>query len=316
MPIKISQLPAATALTGAELIPAVQSSATVQTTVGAFKTYLFNNPVVLASTLEVTGATTLDSTLAVTGATTLSSTLAVTGATTLSSTLAVNGASLTSTQTTFNLLNATVTTLNIGGAATTVSIGAATGTTTVVNALAGTIATDSTSTITGAWKTAGGLGVAKALWVGGLTNIAGATTLQGTLTGSDATDATNSTSGAFKTAGGMGIAKALFVGTTLGVAGTATLSVVQTQIATGTAPDATPINIFSTLAAGGLYLVMIGSGDNTVRCTYLIYYNGGSPGSVALDTSNFTISFSGAQTRIVNGSGSSQSYKAVLLRLG
>ena len=42
--------------------------------------------------------------------------------------LAVNGADLTSTSTTFNLLNATVTTLNIGGAATTANIGAAGGT--------------------------------------------------------------------------------------------------------------------------------------------------------------------------------------------
>jgi hypothetical protein len=41
---------------------------------------------------------------------------------------------------------------------------------------------DSTSTTTGAIKTAGGLGVLKALWVGGLANIAGAVTLQNTLT--------------------------------------------------------------------------------------------------------------------------------------
>lgn len=49
--------------------------------------------------------------------------------------LAVNGADLTSTATTFNLLNANVTTLNIGGAATAVSIGAVTGITTVNNNL-------------------------------------------------------------------------------------------------------------------------------------------------------------------------------------
>jgi hypothetical protein len=45
--------------------------------------------------------------------------------------LAVNGGDLTSTQTTFNLLNSTVTTLNIGGAATAVSIGNSAGTVTV-----------------------------------------------------------------------------------------------------------------------------------------------------------------------------------------
>jgi hypothetical protein len=41
--------------------------------------------------------------------------------------------------------------------------------------------TDATSSLTGAVKTAGGVGIAKALWVGGLANIAGAATLQSTL---------------------------------------------------------------------------------------------------------------------------------------
>jgi hypothetical protein len=58
-----------------------------------------------------------------------------TGAVQLASDLAVNGGDLTTTATTFNLLNATATTLNIGGAATTVSVGANTGTTTVNNNL-------------------------------------------------------------------------------------------------------------------------------------------------------------------------------------
>lgn len=49
--------------------------------------------------------------------------------------LAVNGGDITTTATTFNLVNATATTLNIGGAATAIDIGAATGTTSVNNAL-------------------------------------------------------------------------------------------------------------------------------------------------------------------------------------
>ena len=49
--------------------------------------------------------------------------------------VAVNGGDITTTATTFNLVNATATTLNIGGAATAIDIGAATGTTSVNNAL-------------------------------------------------------------------------------------------------------------------------------------------------------------------------------------
>lgn len=54
-------------------------------------------------------------------------TLDTTGSATIGTDLAVNGGDLTTTQTTFNLLNATATTLNIGGAATSINIGAATG---------------------------------------------------------------------------------------------------------------------------------------------------------------------------------------------
>ena len=54
-----------------------------------------------------------------------------TGNVTLTGDLAVNGGDLTSSATTFNLLNATVTTLNIGGAATATRLGAATSNTAV-----------------------------------------------------------------------------------------------------------------------------------------------------------------------------------------
>src|SRR4030042_3499393 len=49
--------------------------------------------------------------------------------------LEISGGDLTSSSTTFNLLNQTIETLNIGGVATAISIGAATGTTTVNNNL-------------------------------------------------------------------------------------------------------------------------------------------------------------------------------------
>jgi len=56
------------------------------------------------------------------------------GNVTITGDAAINGGDLTSTATTFNLLNATVTTLNLGGAATSLSMGASTGTLTIGNA--------------------------------------------------------------------------------------------------------------------------------------------------------------------------------------
>ena len=69
------------------------------------------------------------------GATTLGGTLSVTNVGTFSNDIAVNGGDITTTQGTFNLINSTATTLNIGGAATSVSIGASSGTTTINNEL-------------------------------------------------------------------------------------------------------------------------------------------------------------------------------------
>ena len=94
------------------------------------------------STSSTTGALQVAGGVGIVGATNIGGTLGVTGAATLSSTLAVNGASLTTTQTTFNLVNATATTLNVGGAATALNIGAATGTLTIGNpTITGTNAT-------------------------------------------------------------------------------------------------------------------------------------------------------------------------------
>ncbi|OGY09972.1 MAG: hypothetical protein A2700_01995 [Candidatus Blackburnbacteria bacterium RIFCSPHIGHO2_01_FULL_44_64] len=90
------------------------------------------------------GNSTVEGTLSVSNITTLSSTLAVGGNTTLTGDLAVNGGDITSTGTSFNLLNSTVTALNIGGAGTTISLGASSGTTTINNAL--TVTGDTTLT--------------------------------------------------------------------------------------------------------------------------------------------------------------------------
>lgn len=96
----------------------------------------FNLVNATATTLNIGGASTATAIGAASGTTTVKADLTVDGD------VQVKGGDLTTNQTTFNLLNTTATTLNIGGAATTVSVGANTGTTTVNNNL--TIAGDLT----------------------------------------------------------------------------------------------------------------------------------------------------------------------------
>jgi hypothetical protein len=86
---------------------------------------VFNSNV---TTLNIGGAATTTSIGASTGTTTVKADLTVDGD------VQVKGGDLTTNQTTFNLLNTTATTINIGGAATTLGIGASTGTLTVNNA--------------------------------------------------------------------------------------------------------------------------------------------------------------------------------------
>ena len=91
-----------------------------------------------AATTLIVGATTgvaniRNATTNVIGNATVGGTLAVTGNTTLTGDLAVNGGDLTTTATTFNLLDATATTVNALGAATTIDLGATSGTLTINN---------------------------------------------------------------------------------------------------------------------------------------------------------------------------------------
>lgn len=115
--------------------------------------------------------------------------------------------------------------------------------------LAVTNDTDSTSISTGSITTAGGVGITKALWVGGLANVAGVTTL------ANATDSSSSTTGGTIISGGVGIAKKLYVGTTANITGATTL--------TGGAILATQPTIYP--AAGGMWQLATAGTDTA--CT-------------------------------------------------
>ena len=109
---------------------------------GAGALYLKNAANFISGTTTQAGAATFNGnvtlgdasadTVTVNGTTTFAG-AAVT--TTFAGDVAVNGGDITTSATTFNLVNATATTLNVGGAATTVEIGAATGTTSINNDL-------------------------------------------------------------------------------------------------------------------------------------------------------------------------------------
>ena len=103
--------------------------------------------------------------------------LSVGGAATVVGDLNVDGGDIKTNQTTFNLLNSTVTALNLGGNATTIEIGKndATG---VININA---TKDSTSTTTGALVVDGGVGIAKTLSVGGNVSVGNTLVLDGKL---------------------------------------------------------------------------------------------------------------------------------------
>jgi hypothetical protein len=90
------------------------------------------------------------------------------GSAVLAGDLAVNGGNITSTAATFNLLNATVATLNFAGAGTNITVGATTGATTIRNNTTITSITAASSTITGALRVAGGAGIGGVVHASGM----------------------------------------------------------------------------------------------------------------------------------------------------
>ena len=113
-----------------------------------------------------------------------------------------------------------------------------TGAATFTGAIISDATTDSTSITSGAVQTDGGLGVAKALWVGGLANVAGAATLQSTLAVTGATTLSSAL-----TYGGVTLSNA--------VTGTGNMALSASPTFTGTAAFAS-VTASGTLAVTGV----------------------------------------------------------------
>lgn len=101
--------------------------------------------------------------------------------------------------------------------------------------LAGT--TDASSSTTGTLKVAGGVGIAKKLYVGTDLAVTANTTLSGT------TDSSSSTTGAVIITGGVGIAKKLYVGTDLAVTGNTVITGNLTVNGTTTTVNSTTVTV-------------------------------------------------------------------------
>ena len=172
-----------TAVAGTLGVTGATTLAGLSATTGSFSS-------TLASTGDFSVATNKFTVAALTGNTAVAGTLAVTGDTTLTGDIAVNGGDITTTATTFNLINTTATTLNIGGAATSLTLGATTGTATIRNT---TVAITNNATVGGT------LGVTGNTTLSGTLGVTGATTISGILNANGGITATGSVS---VTAGG------------------------------------------------------------------------------------------------------------------
>lgn len=116
-------------------------------------------------------------------------------------------------------------------------------------AVAGT--TDTSSATTGSLRTAGGVGIEKALWVGTTSRLVGVATFDAGIVSDATTDTSSTITGAIQTDGGIGIAKALWVGTTSRHVGVATFDVQDIHTLGLTVANAAPVvqgmNTFSKL---------------------------------------------------------------------
>ena len=200
---------------------------------------------------------------------------------TISGDLDVNGGDITSSATTFNFLNATVTTASILGAGTNITFGATTGATTIRNATTITATTAASSTVTGALQVRGGAGIGGNLYVGGTvygtvnsaTNLAGGSAMA--IHYQSAVDTS-----AFLAAGTAG-----FILQTNGT-GAAPSWVAASGVSAGSANTATNADNIRTVTrstAAAHYLTFVDS-DNATNAYELLYTDAGISYNPSTDT--------------------------------
>jgi len=103
--------------------------------------------------------------------------------------------------------------------------------------ISSTLATDSSSVSTGSIITAGGVGIAKAAYVGTTLTVTGSSTFSGAIAVDNVTDSSSTTTGSIQTDGGLGVAKAAYIGTTLNVAGLASFTATSAVLLAKAQPE-------------------------------------------------------------------------------
>jgi hypothetical protein len=219
----------------------VGSTLTVTSTLGS--TVLNVGAAILTTTTNAT--TTTSGALQVAGGVGIVRDLWVGGNETILGDLEVRGGDITTDQTTFNLLNATASTINFAGAGTAITIGTTTGYTEIKHATTITSITESLSTNSGALQVRGGSGIGGNLYVGGDTilhkltatittvtslTVSGTAAVGGILSVTEGSNSNAIGNGAVRITGGVGVSLDVVVG------GLITSGVTQAQSVGTTVP--------------------------------------------------------------------------------
>ena len=109
--------------------------------------------------------------------------------------------------------------------------------------------TNSSSTSTGSIVTAGGVGIAQDVFIGGKIDVTGVTALHNTVSLTDTTNATDSESGSLVLAGGIGIAQDVFIGGKIDVTG---ITALHNTVSLTDTTNATDSESGSLVLAGGV----------------------------------------------------------------